>query len=69
MRSEAFLAGNRGAMAGVFMAFAIFMAYWSTSQWFEQIGNLGQLPAAVAAWSPDAVFSLFGLYYLSRMRT
>jgi lipopolysaccharide export LptBFGC system permease protein LptF len=27
------------------------------------------LPAQVAAWSPDVVFSLAGLYFLSRMRT
>jgi LPS export ABC transporter permease LptG len=65
----AFLAGNRGAMTGVGLSFAIFIAYWSVGQLFEQIGNLSQLPASVAAWSPDAVFSLAGLYFLARMRT
>ena len=65
----AFLAGNRGAMAGVGISFAILIAYLSINQLFEQVGNLGQLPAAVAAWSPDAVFSLFGLYFLTRLKT
>jgi LPS export ABC transporter permease LptG/LPS export ABC transporter permease LptF len=65
----AFLAGNRGAMAGVGISFAILIAYLSVNQLFEQVGNLGQLPAAVAAWSPDAVFSLFGLYFLTRLKT
>ena len=65
----AFLAGNRGAMAGVGISFAIFIAYSFLVQASEQVGNLGQLPAAIAAWSPDVVFALFGLYFLSRLRT
>ena len=65
----AFLAGHRGAMAGVGISFGIAIAYWATSQLFEQIGNLNQLPAVMAAWSPDAIFSLVGVYLLLRMRT
>jgi LPS export ABC transporter permease LptF/LPS export ABC transporter permease LptG len=65
----AFQAGNRGAMAGVGMSLAIFMSYWAVGQLFEQIGNLSQLPAPVAAWSPDAVFSLAGMYLMARIRT
>jgi lipopolysaccharide export LptBFGC system permease protein LptF len=45
------------------------VAYWSVSKLFEQIGNINQLPAPVAAWSPDAVFSLAGLYFMTRMKT
>ncbi|HEX5431134.1 MAG TPA: LptF/LptG family permease, partial [Bryobacteraceae bacterium] len=65
----AFRAGNRGAMAGVGISLIIFIAYWSIRQLFEQVGNVSELPAAVAAWSPDAVFSLAGLYFMARMRT
>ncbi len=65
----AFLTGTRGAMAGVGVSFGIAIAYWSVNLLFEQIGNLNQLPAAVAAWSPDAVFSLAGMYLLTRLRT
>ena len=36
---------------------------------FEQIGTVNQLPPALAAWSPDVMFSLAGLYFLARMRT
>lgn len=64
-----FLAGNRGAMAGVGVSFAIAIAYFSVSMLFEQIGNLNQLPPELAAWSPDAIFTLTGLYFLARMRT
>ncbi len=65
----AFLAGNRGAMAGVGLSLGVAIAYWSVGQLFSQIGNLNELPPAVAAWSPDVIFSLAGLYFLARMRT
>jgi LPS export ABC transporter permease LptG len=65
----AFLAGNRGGMAGIGMSFVIFIAYVSVDQFFEQLGNLNELPPQLAAWSPDVVFTLVGLYFLARMRT
>jgi LPS export ABC transporter permease LptG/LPS export ABC transporter permease LptF len=65
----AFGTGNRGAMAGVGISFVIFIAYKSMAQLFEQVGSLNQLPPEIAAWSPDAVFSLAGLYFLMRIRS
>ncbi len=64
-----FLAGNRGAMTGIGVSLGIGIAYLTVNKLFEQVGNLNQLPAQVAAWSPDVVFSLAGLYLLARMRT
>jgi LPS export ABC transporter permease LptG len=64
-----FLVGNRGAMAGIGVSIAIAMAYIGVGQLFEQIGNVNQLPPAVAAWSPDVMFGLAGLYLLLRMRS
>jgi lipopolysaccharide export LptBFGC system permease protein LptF len=65
----AFVAGNRGAMTGVGISFGIAMAYWIVSTLFQQFGDLNQLPAAMAAWSPDIIFSLAGLYFMARMKT
>ncbi len=65
----AFLAAHRGAMAGIGVSFGIAIAYFAVSQLFEQVGNVNQLPATLAAWSPDAVFTLTGLYFLARMKT
>ncbi len=65
----AFYVGNRGAMAGVGISLGIAIAYWTIGTVFEQIGDLNQLPAAMAAWSPDILFSLAGLYFMARMRT
>jgi LPS export ABC transporter permease LptG len=65
----AFIAGSRGAMTGVGISFGITIAYFSVGTLFEQIGNLNQLPPAMAAWSPDVLFVLCGLYFMTRMRT
>ncbi len=65
----AFVAGNRGAMTGVGISFGIAIAYWTVGTVFEQIGDLNQLPAAMAAWSPDIIFSLAGFYFMARMKT
>ena len=65
----AFLVGNRGAMAGIGVSIGIAIAYWGIGLLFEKIGDVNQLPPAIAAWSPDALFSLTGLYLLLRMRS
>jgi len=56
-------------MASVGVSFSIAIAYFSINQLFEQFGNLNQLPATMAAWSPDLLFALAGLYLLFRMKT
>lgn len=65
----AFVAGNRGTMTGVWVSFLIAIGYWTIGTIFEQVGDLNQLPAAMAAWSPDVIFTLAGLYLMARMRT
>jgi LPS export ABC transporter permease LptG/LPS export ABC transporter permease LptF len=64
-----FLTESRGALAGVGVSFGIAVAYWSVTQLFEQIGNINQLPAAAAAWSPNVVFLLAGAYLMTRLKT
>lgn len=64
-----FAVGNRGAMAGVGVSFGIGGAYIAINLLCEQVGNVNLLPAALAAWAPDVVFTLAGLYFFSRMRT
>ncbi|HZT28237.1 MAG TPA: LptF/LptG family permease [Bryobacteraceae bacterium] len=64
-----FLVGNRGAMTGIGVSIVIAIAYWGIGTLFEKIGDVNQLPPALAAWSPDALFSLTGLYLLLRMRS
>jgi LPS export ABC transporter permease LptG/LPS export ABC transporter permease LptF len=62
-------AGKRGALAGVATAVGIGVVYWTISGLFEAMGNLSQLPPAVAAWSPNLVFGFIGGYLILRMPT
>jgi lipopolysaccharide export LptBFGC system permease protein LptF len=62
-------AGKRGAVAGVALAVGIAAVYETTSRLFEAMGNLSQLPPAVAAWSPDIIFALVGGYLILRVPT
>jgi lipopolysaccharide export LptBFGC system permease protein LptF len=62
-------AGKRGAIAGVATAVGIGVIYWTVSGLFEAMGNLSQLPPAVAAWSPDLVFAFIGGYLILRIPT
>jgi len=64
-----FLVGNRGAMTGIGVSMAIGIAYLGIDPLFQKMGEVNQLGPAMAAWSPDVVFSLMGLYLLLRMRS
>jgi lipopolysaccharide export LptBFGC system permease protein LptF len=64
-----FLVGNRGAMAGVGVSLGIAICYLALDTLFEKLGDASLLTPPVAAWSPDAVFALAGLYLLLRMRS
>jgi LPS export ABC transporter permease LptG/LPS export ABC transporter permease LptF len=64
-----FLVGNRGAMAGIGVSLVIALSYWGIDILFAKLGDVNQLPPMLAAWAPDAVFSLAGLYLLLRLRS
>lgn len=64
-----FLVGNRGAMTGIGISIAIGITYLAIGPLFEKLGDVNQLPPIMAAWAPDALFSLAGLYLLLRMRS
>ena len=61
--------GSKGALSGIGLSIAIAIVFWSLSNLFEAMGNLNQLPPAMAAWSPDVLFGLGGVYLLLRVRT
>jgi lipopolysaccharide export system permease protein len=64
-----FLVGNRGAMAGVGISLGIAIGYLALDKLFAKLGEASFLTPPMAAWSPDAVFALAGLYLLLRMRS
>jgi lipopolysaccharide export LptBFGC system permease protein LptF len=62
-------AGRKSALTGVATAVAIAVIYWMTNGFFEALGNVNQLPAALAAWGPAMLFGLAGGYLILRVQT
>ena len=54
-----------GALAGVAIAISIAVVYIGMAGLFEAMGNANQLPAMLAAWSPDVVFGLGGWIHVA----
>ncbi len=61
--------GRKGAVIALVVAVAVSVAYIGVGGGFQQLGNYGLLPPAVAAWSPPVIFAAAGTYFLSRLRT
>jgi len=64
-----FRVGSRGAMAGIGQSLAIGVSYRGLGILFEKVGDANLLPPTMAAFSPDVIFGLAGLYLLLRMRS
>jgi lipopolysaccharide export LptBFGC system permease protein LptF len=63
------LVGTRGAVGGLVLGLSLSISYWAAAALFEAMGSVGQLPAVMAAWAPDAVFLFLGLYFFLKMPT
>jgi len=61
--------GKKGAVTGVAVALGIAVFYTVVSRLFEAMGDLSQLPPALAAWSPDLIFILVGGYLILKVPT
>jgi LPS export ABC transporter permease LptF/LPS export ABC transporter permease LptG len=61
--------GKKGAITGVAVAVGIAVFYTVVSRLFEAMGDLNQLPPALAAWSPDLIFILVGGYLILKVPT
>jgi lipopolysaccharide export LptBFGC system permease protein LptF len=65
----AFSMGRKGALTGIALSIGIAISYWAVSSLFEALGNLNELSAVAAAWSPNLIFGLSGLYMFLRIET
>jgi len=61
--------GKKGTITGVAVAVGIAVFYTVVSRLFEAMGDLNQLPPALAAWSPDLIFMLVGGYLILKVPT
>src|SRR5580700_10103549 len=62
-------AAKKGAITGVATAVGIAVVYTVVSRLFEAMGDISQLPPALAAWSPDLIFALVGAYLILKIPT
>ncbi len=60
---------KKGAVTGIAVAVGIAVVYTVVSRLFEAMGDLSQLPPALAAWSPDLIFTLVGAYLVLKIPT
>jgi len=65
----AFSMGKRGTLVGIGLSIVIAMVYWGGIGIFKSLGYLNYMDAFLAAWSPNLIFGLIGLYLIFTLRT
>jgi len=65
----AFSMGKRGALVGIGLSLIIAMIYWGTVGVFQSMGYAGYMQPFLAAWGPNFLFGLIGLYFMLTLRT
>ena len=61
--------GKRSGVTGFAVAILLAVTFFGVLSLFEAMGNTNTLPAALAEWSPDVLFSFAGAWFLLRTPT
>ena len=56
-----------GAYVGIFLSLVMVWVGWNTLLLTKFLGLSGKIPPFIAAWSPDILFAVLGLYFLITM--
>lgn len=64
-----FSLGRKGALGGIMISLVLGVVYWATLGMFESAGNYGLLTPVLAAWAPNFLFGIGGLYFFLGMKT
>src|SRR5207247_6701023 len=65
----AFRIGRRGALAGIGVGLALGMGFLIAAAFFTKLGDVGALPAILAAWPPHVLAAPGEVYLLPRLHT
>lgn len=65
----AFKMGKKGALYGIAIAFALGIVYWMFFAIFTKFGEVGNLPALLAAWSANILFAIGAVYMFLHAET
>ncbi len=64
-----FLMGKKGALYGIGFSIALSVVYWALIGVFKSLGYIGYLPPFLAAWGPNLLFGIGGVYLLFSIKT
>ena len=65
----AFRVGRRGSLYGIGVALVLVLVYWAVLAIFNALGLETILEPWVAAWAPNVIFGLLGVYLMLYIRT
>ena len=65
----AFTMGKRGTLVGLGVSMIIAMIYWGAIGIFRGLGYVGYMSPELAAWGPNLIFGLMGIYLILNIRT
>ena len=61
--------GKRGTLFGIGLSVGIAVVYWVAVGVFRELGYANFLSPFLAAWGPNLIFGLVGLYLLFTLKT
>jgi LPS export ABC transporter permease LptG/LPS export ABC transporter permease LptF len=64
-----FKTGKRGAFYGIGLCVAVGIFYWATFELFDKLGGINRLSPLVAAWFPNLIFGVSGIWLMLRVKT
>ena len=65
----AFTTGRRGSLYGLGVSVILAVKYLAAVALFTALGSAGYLNPLAAAWAPNALFAVAGLFFLLNVRT
>jgi LPS export ABC transporter permease LptG/LPS export ABC transporter permease LptF len=65
----AFKVGRRGSLYGIGVALLLVLVYWAVFATFNALGLENMLDPRAAAWGPNVLFGLLGIYLLLYIKT
>jgi lipopolysaccharide export LptBFGC system permease protein LptF len=61
--------GKKGTLYGIGLAIALAFSYFFLTAFFLAVGSTAVLPAALAAWAPNILFTAGAVYLMLTVRT
>ena len=65
----AFTTGRRGALYGLGVSVILAVLYYAVVALFQALGSAEYIPAMAAAWAPNALFAVAGVFFMLHVRT